>query len=216
MGGGGPHRGGDRRENRTRPAHRRGCEGGCFDREREDQELPCSAADLVQVRVLGLTAPSCSDTHRGTSRSTRSGRRGLRRARSSASRVATLGGYRLSLPSDSCESDAAPSTAIACPLIWAASALTRKATAAAISAGSTSLPVGTARSPRSPTPSGIPTTCPVATRPGRIALTVIPYAAFSLASVRTIPSCPAFDAAYATCPGSPPNAAMLEITTTRP
>ena len=120
------------------------------------------------------------------------------------------------LPSESWLSEAAPSTAIACPLIWAASAPARNATAAAISAGSTSRPVGSAPSARSRTSSGIASTCSVATRPGRIALTVIPCAAFSLASVRTIPSCPAFDAAYATCPGSPPSAATLEITTIRP
>src|SRR4051794_38103689 len=52
--------------------------------------------------------------------------------------------------------------------------------------------------------------------PGSTAFTVTPRAAFSAASVLTIPSSPAFDAAYATCPGRPDRAAALEITTIRP
>src|SRR5207253_3178097 len=66
-----------------------------------------------------------------------------------------LEGYRCgaggSLPSEIWLREAPPSTAIVWPLICPASSPERKATAAAISAGSTSLPVGPARSTRSRT-----------------------------------------------------------------
>ena len=69
---------------------------------------------------------------------------------------------------------------------------------------------------RSSTSLGIASACSVAIIPGSTALAVMPWRAPSVASVRTIPSSPAFDAAYATWPGSPPVAAPDEIATIRP
>src|SRR6266849_6231573 len=84
-----------------------------------------------------------------------------------------------------------PSTPIASPVIEPAAGEARNAISAATSAGSTSRPAGSAASQRSITSAGIARTCSVATRPGRTALAVMPWRAFSAAMVSTIPITPA-------------------------
>src|SRR5438132_1826553 len=85
-----------------------------------------------------------------------------------------------------------PSMPSASPVIEPAAGEARNAISAATSSGSTSRPAGSSASQRFITSAGIARTCSVATRPGRTALAVMPWRTFSAASVRIIPTTPAF------------------------
>src|SRR5215213_3696835 len=100
--------------------------------------------------------------------------------------------------------------------MYAAAGDSRNATVPATSLGSPMRPSGSAAAIPSFTGSGSALTFGVAITPGITTLQRIPHDPHSAASVRAIPTRPAFAAVYATWPGRPVSADADEITTTRP